>query len=175
MALATLTNSGRAAIAKAISENTLHLAWGTGDPAWDAPDAELPSLVEATALVNEVGRHALTRCGFVLPDEAGDIIIPVSGGANDAVQEARYRKSDTPTPYLYIYVQYDYGDASNAVIREYGLFMGTTLTEGLPPGQRYFTPAQVQDTGLLMAVQIVTPPINRSPSVRQSVEFVMPI
>ena len=53
--------------------------------------------------------------------------------------------------------------------------MGTTLTEGLPPGQRYFTPAQVQDTGLLMAVQIVTPPINRSPSVRQSVEFVMPI
>ena len=111
----------------------------------------------------------------MLPDEAGDIIIPGSVSANDAVQEARYRKSDTPTPYLYIYVQYDYGDASNAVIREYGLFMGTTLTEGLPPGQRYFTPAQVQDTGLLMAVQIVTPPINRSPSVRQSVEFVMPI
>ena len=71
MALATLTNSGRTAIARAISENTLHLAWGTGDPAWDAPDAVLPSLVEATALVNEVGRHALTRCGFVLPDEGG--------------------------------------------------------------------------------------------------------
>ncbi len=175
MALATLTNSGRAAIAKAISEHTLHLAWGAGDPAWDAPGAELPSLVDATALVNEVGRHALTRCGFVLPDEAGDIVIPVSAGADDAVREARYRKSDTPTPYLYIYVQYDYGDASNAVIREYGLFMGTTLAEGIPPGQKYFTPGQIQDPGLLMAVQIVTPPINRSPSVRQSVEFVMPI
>ena len=32
MALATLTQTGRAAIALAISSRPLHLAWGSGDP-----------------------------------------------------------------------------------------------------------------------------------------------
>lgn len=175
MALATLTNIGRAAIAKAISERTLHLAWGSGNPAWDEEGAQLPSLLTAEALVNEIGRHSLSSVGFVTPDEAGDIIIPVAVGADDAVQEARYRKVTGPTPYLYCLINYAYGDASNAIIREFGLFMDTELVAGLPKGQLYFTPAQIKSPGLLLAAQIVVPPINRSPSVRQSVEFVMPI
>lgn len=56
-----------------------------------------------------------------------------------------------------------------------GVFMDTAIKEGLPPGQRYFTPAELEDPGLLLAVQIITPPMNRSASVRQSVEFVLPI
>lgn len=177
MALATLTHQGRAAIAKAISEQPLHLAWGIGNPAWDAPDAALPSLINATALVNEVGRRLPNRIGFVEPDEAGDIIIPVSAGAEGAVQEARYRlvTSGEPTPFLYIQTNYDYADASNVVIREMGVFMDTELIDGLPEGQRYFVPAEIQNAGLLLAVQIILPPINRSPSVRQTVEFVLPI
>ena len=47
--------------------------------------------------------------------------------------------------------------------------------EGLPPGQQYFAPADIADPGLLLAAQIVLPRINRSPSVRQTVEFVLPI
>lgn len=176
MALATLTKTGRAAIALAISSRPLHLAWGSGDPAWDAEGATLPSLVNSTELVNELGRRTPSHIGFVEPDEAGGIVIPVSAGAEGAVQEARYRLvSDGPTPYLYVQTAFAYADASNAVIREMGLFMDTELKDGLPPGQRYFVPADLKKPGLLLAAQIILPPINRSPSVRQTVEFVLPI
>ena len=175
MALATLTKTGRAAIALAISSRPLHLAWGAGSPEWDAADAVLPSLVDSTALVNELGRRTPSRIGFVEPDEAGDIVIPVAAGAEDAVQEARYRLTDGPTPYLYVQTAYAYSDASNAVIREMGLFMDTEFVDGLPEGQRYFVPADLKSPGLLLAAQIIIPSINRSPSVRQTVEFVLPI
>ena len=138
MALATLTQTGRAAIALAISSRPLHLAWGSGDPTWDADGATLPSLVSSTALVNELGRRTPSHIGFVEPDEAGGIIIPVATGSEGAVQEARYRLVTEPTPYLYVQTTYAYSDASNAIIREMGLFMDTEFVEGLPEGQRYF-------------------------------------
>lgn len=177
MALATLTHMGRAAIALAISLRPLHLAWGTGDAAWEEKETSLPSLIKATTLVNEIGRRTPNRITFVEPDEAGDIIIPVSAGAEGAIQEARYRlvTNGKPTPFLYIQTNYNYADASNAVIREMGVFMDTEFVEGLPEGQRYFKPAEIASKGLLLAVQIILPSINRSPSVRQTVEFVLPI
>lgn len=177
MALATLTHVGRAALALAVAQCPLHLAWGIGDPAWNTPGANLPSLVDSTALVHEVGRRTPNRVGFVLPDESGDIIVPVYAGAEDPVQEARYRlvTDGTPTPFLYVQVQYNFSDASNAVISELGLFMNTELVDGLPEGQRYFTPGELKNPGLLLAVQIIVPGINRSPSMRQSNEFVMPV
>jgi hypothetical protein len=175
MALATLTNAGRAAFALALSKGALHIAWGSGDPAWDEPDAELPSLVTATALVNEIGRRTPGTVGFVEPDEAGDIAIPVSVGGEGAVQVARYRSVPGPTPFLYMRAHYMYADASNALIREMGLFSNTELVEGLPPGQQYFVPAEIANPGLLVAAQIVIPRINRSPSIRHTTEFVLPI
>ena len=107
--------------------------------------------------------------------EAGGIVIPVATGSEGAVQEARYRLVTEPTPYLYVQTAYAYSDASNAIIREMGLFMDTEFIEGLPEGQRYFTPADLKSPGLLLAAQIILPRINRSPSVRQTVEFVLPI
>ena len=56
-----------------------------------------------------------------------------------------------------------------------GLYMDTVVKADLPPGQRYFKPDELDDPGLLLAAQIITPPINRSPSVRQSIEFVIAI
>lgn len=177
MALATLTHTGRAAIAYAISKRPLHLAWGSGEASWDASDAALPSLLTATGLVNELGRRTPGTIAFVEPDESGEIVIPISAGAEGAVQEARYRMatSGKPTPYLYLQTHYDYSDASNAVIREMGVFMDTEFAADLPPGQRYFLPADIANPGLLLAAQIILPCINRSPSVRQTVEFVLPI
>jgi len=175
MALATLTHIGRAAIALAIAGRPLHIAWGSGESSWDNPDASLPSLLDATCLVNELGRRTPGTIGFVEPDEAGDIVIPVSAGGEGAVQEARYRSVIGPTPFVYVRAHYNYGDASNAVIREMGVFMDTEFVEGLPPGQQYFIPAEIADPGLLLAAQIILPRINRSPSVRQTVEFVLPI
>lgn len=175
MSLATLTKTGRAAIAKALASRPLHLAWGSGDAAWDAADAELPSLVNATALVNELGRRTPASVGFVEPDDEGDVVIPVATGAGGEEQEARYKSVTGPSPYLYIRVNYNFEDASNAIIREVGVFMDTELKEDLPPGQRYFLPADLKSPGLLVAAQIFQPPINRSPSVRQTIEFVLPI
>lgn len=182
MALATLTRTGRAAIAAALANETLYLAWGGGDPAWDAaadPQQEaavaLPSLIDATGLVAEVGRRIVSSVGFVTPDVTGSIVIPVSQGADGEVQEARYNPSPTPTPYLHVLTNFDFADAANAVIREMGVFMGGSPQPDLPPGQRYFLPDEMADRGLLLAAQIILPSINRSPNVRQSVEFVLPI
>lgn len=174
MSLATLTNTGRAAIASAIASRPLHLAWGTGDPAGDADDASLPSLVNATALTAEVGRRLATAVGYVEPDDEGDIVIPVATGSGNATNK-RYKQVAGPTPYLYIRVNFNFEDASSAIIREVGVFMDTVTADGLPEGQRYFSPDEISDPGLLVAAEILTPAIARSPSVRQTVEFVLPI
>ena len=162
MSLATLTKTGRAAIALALSSRPIHLAWGSGDAAWDEEDAQLPSLVNATALVNELGRRTPATIGFVEPDDEGDIVIPVATGADGEVQEARYKSVTGPSPYLYVRVNYNFSDVSNAIIRELGVFMDTRLKEGLPPGQRYFLPADLEDPGLLVAAQIFQPPDRKS-------------
>ena len=175
MSLATLTKTGRAAIAKAIASRPLHLAWGTGDPAWDEENATLPSLISATGLAGEIGRREVASIGFVEPNVEGDIVIPHGLNPDGSVQTARYLQVEGPTPYLYLRILFDYENAANSVIREMGVFMDTKVLPELPPGQRYFTPAELADPGLLLAVQIIRPSINRSPSVRQSVEFVLPI
>ena len=176
MALATLTHTGRAAIAKAIASQKLYLGWGSGEAAWDAPDAVLPSLVTATQLYHEVGRRLVSTVGFVTPDENGGIVIPVTSGAlGTEVHEARYTFSTTPTPYLYCLTNFDFADAANVTIREMGVFMGGSFKPDCPIGQRYFLPGDIVDPGLLLAVQIIKPAIARSASVRQAVEFVLPI
>lgn len=171
--LATITKSGRAAFAAALAAKPLHLAWGTGDPAWDADPASAPSLANATSLVAEVGRRTITQVGFVVADEEGDIIIPTGTTSEGVVQESRYRLVAEPTPNLYLRVAYAFGDAANLTIRELAIFSDTKTAEGLPPGQRYFTPADIADPGIMVAGQILDTPIVRSPSVRQTEEFVI--
>lgn len=172
--LATLTKTGRAAIAKAIAARPLFVAWGSGAAAWDE-GGELPSLVNATGLVCEVGRRLPALVGFVTPDDAGDIVIPKGRGTDGVVQEARYRLVEGPTPYLYVQTNYDFGDAADSIIREIGVFMDAVPVAGLPAGKRYFLPAEITDPGLLLAAQVFTPPINRSPAVRQVIAFVLPL
>ena len=173
--LATLTKIGRAGLAKAIMERTLHVAWGSGSPDWDAPDAALPGLVDAVSLEAEVGRRLVTLKSFVEPDDQGGIVVPVSVGNSGQVVETRYSQSATPTPWLYIRVNYNFEDAANVVIREIGLVMDTVPRADLPPGQTYLKPDDVADPGLLLGVQILSPAIQRSAQVRQSIEFVLPI
>jgi len=178
MSLATLTKSGRASIASAIAAQPLHFAWGSGEEAWDNdPDGEhlKISLVNAVALNNELGRRAITATGYVTPDQEGEIAIPVGRRPTGEVDVARYRAVLEPTPFLYLRVNFDYADASNQIIREVAVFMGTQTKEGLPPGQRYFTPADIEDAGRLLAIQRLDPVIPRSPAVRQTFEFVLPI
>ena len=125
MALATLTKTGRAAIALAISSRPLHLAWGSGDPAWDADGATLPSLIGSTALINELGRRTPSHIGFVEPDEAGGIVIADRYTTSNAVHQCsklppeqwddflrwafdyEYRLLGLPAPDAVVYLQVD--------------------------------------------------------------------
>ncbi len=75
--LATLTDSGRAAIVRALKDRPIHLAWGAGQEEWDDENASLPSFVARTSLFNEIGRRAASFTGYVTPDENGGVSIPV--------------------------------------------------------------------------------------------------
>lgn len=172
---ATLTHTGRAALAKAVSTRPLTLAWGSGDPDWDADGAELPSLVYATSLTHEIGRRIPSYVGFALPDEDGEIIVAKGRRPDGTVEKARYRRVDEPTPYLYVRVDYDFEEGGMAIIREIGLFMDAVPKKGLPPGQRYFLPEEIVEPGLLLAAQIFKPAIPRSPSIQQGINFILPL
>lgn len=158
--MATLTHSGRAALAAALASQTLHFAWGTGDVAWDT--TPVPEPIDATALVNEVGRRLVTQVQFVTEDPTGEIIVPTG----------RYTVSATPTRHLLFRIAYDFGDAPASVIREVALFAGTEVQAGLPAGQRYLEPGQIVAPGTLVALERITP-INRSPATRETFEHVI--
>lgn len=161
--MAILTNVGRAAWAAVIQDLPLFLAWGTGDAAWDTT-AISPNLSD-TALVAEVGRAIVTTSGFAEADDEGLIATPTGN----------YTLVAGPTPNLYLRFDFGFADAADQTIREVGLFINTTLVAGLPPGQRYFLPAQVDEPGTLLAVERFALPLSRSPLVRQQFEFVLVI
>lgn len=158
--MAILTNSGRIAMAMSVMSQPLHLAWGGGDPAWDTTPQ--PESITATALVNEVGRRAAAYVQFCQPDVAGEIIVPTG----------RFSQTDQPTKHLYMRFAFDFTDAPAATIRELAVFVGTQVIGGLPPGQMYFTPAQLADPGTLLVIEHIQKFV-RSAAVRQTFEFVV--
>ena len=160
--MAVLTTAGRTAMAIVISERPLHLAWGTGDPAWgDQPTSES---LEAVELTNELGRVPITETYFVVPDPEGLIEVPTG----------HFTRSISPTNNLYLRFDFGFADAADQVIREAGLYIDSVIVDGLPPGQRYFTPNEVAEAGILVALEHF-PGIVRSPLVRQQFEFVLTI
>jgi hypothetical protein len=169
--MAILTLSGRAAMAAALASRPIHLAWGTGDPAWDeAPD---PESTQDTALTNEIGRRAITLQQFVLPDENGAIVTTDTDNPN--IQQAfAPSPGNVPTNHLYMLFNFDFQDAAASTIREIGVFLNTVTDPELPPGQKYFTPGQITNPGILLALERL-PAFNRSPSVRQTFELVITI
>lgn len=170
----TITDIGKAAMAKAISERTLHYAWGTGEEEWDSNPGSKPFWKQRTALVNEVGRRTVTRVGFVLPDADGDILVPTVQ-KDGTVKVVPYKMSEPgPTPYLYLQVNFGFEDAANLTIREVGIFMDTVTKEGLPPGQRYFTPGEIENPGLLLAAECLDMAMNRLPSTQPVFGFILP-
>ena len=170
----TITDIGKAAMAKAISERTLHYAWGTGEASWDEDTKTRPAWKSRTALVNEVGRRTVTRVGFVEPDAAGDILVPTVQ-KDGTVQVVAYKMVEPgPSPYLYLQVNFGFEDAANLTIREVGIFMDTVTKEGLPPGQRYFLPGEIADPGLLLAAECLDMGMNRLPSTQPVFGFILP-
>lgn len=173
--LATLTTAGLSGLAKALKDRPLHMAWGTGDPAWDTDPSTKPGLADATALTAEVGRRLLRAARFAVPDPAGDITAPSGLNPDGTLLYTRYRVSDEPAPWLYVQAGFEHDEASDVTIREVALFMDTVTKPGLPPGQRYFTPGEVTDPGLMMVAQILDAPIIRSAAQQQNIEFIFSV
>lgn len=161
--MAIIPRIGRASMAAAVKAQPLHIAIGLGDPLWDTDGhpraAEDPA---ATALLAEVGRRTITASAYVVSDSAGEIELP--GG--------RYTVVDHPTALLYVRAAFDFADASAAVIREAGLFVGTTAKDGVPAGQRYFQPGDIADPGTLLLLDHIAP-VVRTQATRETYEFVV--
>jgi hypothetical protein len=160
--MAILTLSGRAAMAIAIKAQPIHLAWGSGDAAWDT--VPVVETVDQIELIAEVGRRAATSVKFCVPDEAGEIIVPTG----------RFTEVTEPSNHLYMKFNFDFADSPSAEIREAGVFTGTQVIAGLPVGQTYFIPSEIQAPGILLALERF-PKFSRSSAVRQSFEFVITI
>lgn len=160
--MAVLQDQGRTALARAIAAQSIYLAWGRGLPDWDATTAAEPTT--ATTLVDEIGRRQVTAVQYVQPDAAGEIELP------DA---SRYTASATPTKWLHVRWTFDFADAAGEDVRELGIFVGGTVVAGLPAGQRYFTPDQVDAQGDLYCLERL-PKFTRNGGVRQVQEYVLP-
>lgn len=165
--MSILTESGRKAIAHALSLRPLHMAWGSGDGAWVSPPAENAS---ATALQAEVGRRTVTSVEYLVevtnPGDSAEISVP-TGRFNLA-------GAGVKTNHLLITVNFDFADAVGAQIREVALFAGSVMQAGLPGGQQYFIPAQVTDPGTLVHIEHIEP-IFRSAVTSETIKLVITI
>jgi hypothetical protein len=152
---------GRIAQAELVAAQPIHVAWGAGLPAWDTtPEAE-PTNV--TSLVNELGRRQATQVAFVNPDTNGSIETP----------QGNFSLSATPTRYLYVRVVFGFNEEPASRIRELGVFIGTTVKAGLPAGQKYFTPDQVNSKGRMYLLDR-SQNFARNGSIRPAFEYVFP-
>jgi hypothetical protein len=159
--MAILTTSGRAALAAAVKQQALHLAIGEGDPSWDGQHPPSESTAQ-TALLREVGRRVVDEVHFVSAAAEGEIVVPTG----------RFSISSDPTNNLFIRVRFDFEDAATSTIREQALFVGTVTKPELPLGQKYFSPTDLLEAGILLVLENSVP-IVRQPSTRETFEFVV--
>lgn len=159
--MAIFVNKGRSLVAQIMSQQTLHMAWGRGLTSWDA---NTPSeSLSAVSLTDEFGRRKVTQTNFVTPDEQnGAILVP----------QGRFSISPTPTKYLYVLFSFDFLDAPTEIIREVGVFVGTTVKAGVPASKAYLLPSEIENAGTLLTLEHI-PRIDRSNTVRQQFEFVI--
>ena len=95
-------------------------------------------------------------------DDNGEIITPTG----------RFTASAEPTNMLHINVAFDFTDGEGYTIREFGIFTGTVLNDGLPIGQEYLLPTDISDVGQLLALERVAP-IFRQAMTREIENFVI--
>jgi hypothetical protein len=157
--MATLTKSGRTALAASLKAQPIHLAWGRGDGLWTTAPEEN---IQANSLQNEVGRRVMDEILFCEGDEEGLLVTPTG----------RFSASDEPTNQLYFHCTFDFEDASTETIRELGIFIGTKIHSEIPPGQRYFVPAELSDAGILLVCEN-TVPLIRTAATREAFSFVV--
>lgn len=137
--------SGRIAVAKAIKAQKVFVVLANGDPAQDA--LSLAQIVAGTpnnanAVQGEFGRR-LATVAYVNLDPAGSIeVFDYAAQIN-----RRYAPSAVPTAFLRVQATFENAEGKGQELREVGIFIGGETDAALPPGQQWFTPAQVIQAG----------------------------
>ncbi|WP_341811140.1 hypothetical protein [Wolbachia endosymbiont (group A) of Oxytorus armatus] len=121
-----------------------------------------PESINSIKLLNELGRRTADEVLFCTGDENGELVTP----------SGRFMPSNVPTNNLYLKFTFDFTDAANQVIRELGVMVGTKVKEGLPRGQRYFEPQDIEDPGILLVLEH-TVPLIRTSATRETFSFVV--
>lgn len=104
-------------------------------------------------LVAEVGRVPVSSVLYIMPfAEAND---PQAGFV--VIEGAKYALSATPTRMLLFQANLNATDGVGDPIREYSLYAGCAVDAALPPGQTYFTPAQITTPGVCVIAKHRTP------------------
>lgn len=137
-----LVNDGRVLMAEALQPLPCLFGLGTGNRAWDSENPE-PINLDANQLIAPLGYKKAHAVHFVTP------VTDPAEPADIVLNTGRYRISSTPTRYLNYVLKMDYTDVVNEV-REYHLYCNPTLQAGLPIGQTWFTPEQVENVGRLL-------------------------
>ncbi len=158
--MAILTKSGRTALASSIAEQPIYMGWGRGESAWEESPPE--ESVNSTQLIDAVGYRQATSVAYCLPDPNGNI----------ELSTGRFSLSATPTNHLYLTFKYDFEDGAAQTIKEVAVMIGTTPSSSLPAGQKYFTPAELDNQGTLLLLEHRSP-LRREQGVRESFEFVV--
>ncbi|EON2339051.1 hypothetical protein ACLLKL_002021 [Escherichia coli] len=161
---AILVENGRAAVAKAIKEQPLYLAWGTGDQSWDGLAIRPSEAPGATKLIAETGRRLATSTSYVTEDPNGKI----------QVSTGKFTESTVPTKWLYLRFAYDFNDGRNDTIRELGVFVGGSMKprDQTVSNNDYYLPSEIIDPGQLLVSEYIDK-LVRGPQIKQQFEFVI--
>lgn len=153
-----MTEAGHIAIAAAMKNMSFYLGVG-GLPddypnKWAVTDKEIPPFdPNSTELILPFGYKKAQRVVYVVEDNINGSIV---------FEDKRYSESQEPTSHLYIEFLLDTDEVVDKVIYQLGLFINLQPNPSLPPGQLFFTPDQVVDTGILYIGENVKPIYKQS-------------
>lgn len=161
--MATLTDSGRAALAEALKGENLYLGLSSGKVTWDSADTFEAETRALTDITNAICFVKITDKQFVSSNNQGSIILP----------QGRFEISNVATPNLYLKASLNFTEATTAVIREVAVFKDIVLNNTVTEGQTFFDTSHVTSHGQLVFIDRQTSPINRSAGRRETFEFVI--
>jgi len=160
-----LQQNGRKLLAKALRALPVHVAWGRGDGAWGQNPPATPSI--QIGMLDEIGRRLATEVAYVVPATELDGEIELPG-------KRFYKRSAVPSEYVYVRATFSFEDAQGETVRECGVFFGTVAKADVPAGQRFLTPAQIENAGDVYSLEYRAA-VLRSGTVKGHEEIVIPL
>lgn len=107
----------------------------------------------ATGLVSEIGRVRVISLDYILP--IADVVEP--DPITVTIDGSVFALVSTPTRTLYMQTTLAASDGVGAAISEFGMFAEASVDGALPPGQQFYSGAEITDPGSLMLLRHEVP------------------